>query len=389
MRICYVLLSPTFGMHQYTADLANRMAQDVHGEPDDRLHEVSLVTTEGFPQDRYAPSVTVNTPVRTRNTGFSRDGMRLPSLRDAHRAVLALRPDVVHLTGPHLWNLPLMRGLRAAGIPVIHTLHDLDPHYGTRFGLLLRLWNQMVIRRADHLLVHGQVYRERLVAMGVARERITHTPLLHLFLSEASIRALPAAMDDIEYQRWALFFGRVERYKGVDCLLTACDMLDDENAGSPQVVIAGPGSLSGIWAGPLPKTAEVRNRRVSDAEALDLFRRCGLLVLPYISATQSALIAAAYYFRKPVLVTRTGALPEYVEDGRTGYVVEPGHPASLAHCLREMLGDPADLAQKGAAGRAWYESRRRLEEQTLRAMYQRVSSSGVVNRTTRHRQAAG
>ena len=26
MRVCYVLLSPTFGMHQYTADLANRMA---------------------------------------------------------------------------------------------------------------------------------------------------------------------------------------------------------------------------------------------------------------------------------------------------------------------------------------------------------------------------
>lgn len=26
MRICYVLLSPTFGLHQYTADLTNRMA---------------------------------------------------------------------------------------------------------------------------------------------------------------------------------------------------------------------------------------------------------------------------------------------------------------------------------------------------------------------------
>ena len=40
-----------------------------------------------------------------------------------------------------------------------------------------------------------------------------------------------------------------------------------------------------------------------------------------------------------------------------------------------MLNDPTGLAQKGAAGRAWYESRRTLEEQTLRAMYQRVRES--------------
>ena len=62
MRICYVLLSPTFGMHQYTADLANRMAQDNRGEVDGGSHEVSLVTTKHFPQDRYAPSVTVAPP---------------------------------------------------------------------------------------------------------------------------------------------------------------------------------------------------------------------------------------------------------------------------------------------------------------------------------------
>ena len=380
MRICYVLLSPTFGMHQYTADLANRMAQDNLEGTDGGCNEVSLVTTKHFPQDRYAPSIPVSTPVATKNTGFSPDGMRLRPMREAQRVVLGLRPDVVHITGPHLWNVPLMRGLRAAGLPVIHTLHDLDPHYGTRFGLLLRLWNQMVIRGADHLLVHGRIYRERLRAMGVPRERITHTPLLHLFLSEKSVQALPAAMDDIEYQRWALFFGRLERYKGLDCLLTACDMMSDASTDSPQVVIAGPGNLSGLWVGPPPNTVEVRNRRISDTEALDLFRRCGLLVLPYINATQSALIAAAYYFRKPVLVTRTGALPEYVEDGHTGWVVEPNHPTTLARRLRDMLSDPAGLAQMGAAGRSWYETRRTLEMQTLRAMYQRISNSSVIKR---------
>ena len=46
-RICYVLLSPTLGMHQYTADLANRMVR--------ADHDVSLVTTSHYPRDRYLP----------------------------------------------------------------------------------------------------------------------------------------------------------------------------------------------------------------------------------------------------------------------------------------------------------------------------------------------
>ena len=60
-----------------------------------------------------------------------------------------------------------MRSLTTARIPVVHTLHDLDPHVGTRFGFLLKSWNQMVANGAHHLLVHGQIYRERLIAAGL------------------------------------------------------------------------------------------------------------------------------------------------------------------------------------------------------------------------------
>ena len=108
---------------------------------------------------------------------------------------------------------------------------------------------------------------------------------------------------------------------------------------------------------------------------MDLFSRCGLLVLPYSDATQSALIAAAYYFRKPVVVTRTGALPEYVVDGQTGYIIEPDHPAALARCLETMLDDPEMLKRMGMAGRAWYDDRRAEEQRALLQMYLQVMSS--------------
>jgi starch synthase len=368
MRICYVLLSPTFGMHQYTADLANRMA--LVG------HEVHLVTTAYVPRDRYAPAVAIHTPVITTNTGFSLEGLNVRDLRVLQRTIGSLRPDLVHFTGPHLWNVPLVHTLTDDGIPVLHTLHDLDPHHGTRYGVLLRVWNQMVINSADHILVHGQTYRERLVEMGMPEERVTSTPLLHLFLSLARSKSLSVELaTSTRYEPWALFFGRMELYKGVDSLLAACAMLPPSVASAPRVVLAGPGDLSALWSGPLPNGVEVRNRLIADDEAIDLFRRCGLVVLPYVDATQSALIAAAYYFRKPVIVTRTGALPEYVEDGQTGWVVEPEHPASLARCLEEMLGDPAALAQMGSAGRTWYDAYRASEIAVLLDMYQQVGQS--------------
>jgi hypothetical protein len=138
MRIVYILLSPTFGMHQYTADLANRLATDEAWLE----AEVHLVTTTNLPADRYAPAVRIHTPLTTQNTGLSLDSLRLDKLARVKATLRELRPDLVHFTGPHLWNVVLLRWLRRQGIPTIHTLHDLDPHAGGAYGWFLPRWNQ-------------------------------------------------------------------------------------------------------------------------------------------------------------------------------------------------------------------------------------------------------
>jgi len=365
MHICYVLLSPTFGMHQYTADLANRMVQfgyDVH-----------LVTSVRYPGHRYLPAVTIHTPVDTRSSGFSRDALQPAAVRKVAQVIQDLRPDVVHVTGPHPWNIPLLRSMRRAGVPVVHTLHDLDPHEGMLYGFLLRAWNRAVLRLADHILVHGVRYRERLLDMGIPAERLTCTPLLHLFLGHTWLGEVEHLAQVVRYEPCILFFGRLERYKGVDHLLTAWAMMNGCDAGDVRLILAGPGDLERLWPGPLPPRVEVHNHLIEDAQALELFRRCGLLVLPYMGGTQSALISAAYFFRKPVIAAPSGALEEYVADGETGWVVEPEHPPSLARCLSAVLSDVDRLARMGTAGRAWYDARRDAEERVLRRMYDEVA----------------
>jgi len=349
-------------MHQYTADLAGQALDSGHAGSRTEPVEVSVVTTTHLPRDRYAPGIEVYTPVSTTNTGLSPESLRPGELRRVGDTIEDLRPDVVHFTGPHLWNVPLLKRLCRAGIPTVHTIHDLDPHSGTVYGRLLHLWNRQVVRHADYILVHGACYRQRLIEQGVDPARVTHTPLCFPFVSHGALAQAEQATRQVSYEPWALFFGRLERYKGVDALLEAW------RRGGVGLVIAGKGRLEACWSGPLPEGVEVRNRLIGDEEAIDLFTRCGLVVLPYRDATQSALVAAAYAFRKPVIVTEAGALPEYVEPGRTGWVVPPGDAQALAECLSDALSDPERLQRMGEAGRAWYERERARARETLGEM---------------------
>jgi glycosyltransferase involved in cell wall biosynthesis len=63
----------------------------------------------------------------------------------------------------------------------------------------------------------------------------------------------------------------------------------------------------------------------------------------------------------PVAASDAGGVAEAVEDGITGALVPRGDAASFAEALRRLLLDPAARRQQGAAARARYESRFRLE----------------------------
>jgi glycosyltransferase involved in cell wall biosynthesis len=401
MRLCYILLSPTFGMHQYTADLANRMATE---------HEVHLLTSRHAPGDRYGPAVTLHRPVAFHNTGLSPQTLRLDRLLTVWRLLRRLQPDVVHFTGPHLWNGLLATWLRRRGVHVIHTIHDLNAHAGRPLGSLLGLWNRSVMAQVDTVLVHGRCYHQHLLGQEPAAGKVYYLPLLHLFLSyEWEQRLEDREQWKVESEKWIvssglstnsrppadnkpgsgdrsrltdthplltknlplnylLFFGRLKLYKGVADLLAAFEQVAASGT-TGELVLAGPGELPQAWRKGLPAGVRHHKRLIEDEEAVALFGHCRAVVLPYIDATHSALVAAAYFFNKPVIVTESGALPEYVENGRTGLIVPVSDPAALAEALRYTLTHPQEMAHMGRNGRDWYNEQRQQEYKALCRLY--------------------
>lgn len=123
-------------------------------------------------------------------------------------------------------------------------------------------------------------------------------------------------------KRYALFFGFIRDYKGLDLLLEAFNKLNNKDL---RLIVAGEyyGNRekyeSLICA--LGERVVVFDNYIPEEEVRLYFSAADIVVQPYKSATQSGVTQVAYHFNKPMIVTRVGGLPEIVPDGKVGYVV--------------------------------------------------------------------
>jgi glycosyltransferase involved in cell wall biosynthesis len=139
----------------------------------------------------------------------------------------------------------------------------------------------------------------------------------------------------------ALFFGLIRPYKGLDVLLRAVALA--RRRVPLQLVVAGEFYQDRAPYEALLEQLELRgavqllDRYVPNEEVEGYFKAADVVVLPYVSATQSGIAQTALLFGRPVIVTRVGGLPEAVRPGETGYVVPPNDPEALAAALVEFF----------------------------------------------------
>lgn len=121
---------------------------------------------------------------------------------------------------------------------------------------------------------------------------------------------------------FALFFGRIDKYKGVDRLVKAQEKnCQDSNYNLP-VVIAGKNLSDEEYTTSDENKMVCLLRFISDGEMIWLFEHCGVVVLPYYEASQSGVLPIAYKYGKPVIVSNINGLRELVVEKKTGYFFE-------------------------------------------------------------------
>ena len=255
------------------------------------------------------------------------DSMNPFSWLRAYRLIKTFAPDIVILQWWNPFFAPvtgiLVRLLNRARLPCLMECHNVLPHER-------RVVDSGLIRFAftplNLFITHSQMDKNTLRTLASnASVWVAPLPTIEEFSSPSPPR---------KEGRTILFFGIVRKYKGLDVLLRAmpevlrvieCNLIVIGEFYEPVETYHSLIRNLGIQ-----DRVRIENRYIPNEEISICMNQADLLVLPYLSATQSGVARLAFLHGLPIIASNTGGLKEVVEDGQNGFLFEPGNAKSLA-----------------------------------------------------------
>lgn len=224
-------------------------------------------------------------------------------------------------------------------------IDNVEPHEHHCFD---RPLNRYFLRAIDGFIYMSEQVHRELSAYTSAPALFSPHPMFEHFgdpvARDEACRRL--ALDPTV--RYALFFGLIRDYKGLDLLLDAWARLHGEGrVGDCKLLVAGEfyadraAYIERIERSGLADRVVLHDRFIPDDEVRFYFSAADFMVLPYRTATQSGVTQIGYRFGLPMVVTRVGGLPEIVPDDRCGVVCEPDS-GSIAAAI-ERIRRPGQL----------------------------------------------
>ncbi len=274
----------------------------------------------------------------------------------AARSIAHFTPDIVVFSWWHPFFAPAYATVifflkRMARARIVFLCHNVLPHESSALD---RMLSRLAYRQVNRFLVQSQEDHRRLLAMKPAASvEVRPHPIYEFFNRGAYSREDARRELDLE-GRVILFFGLIRPYKGLRLLIDAFASGAEQLQGT--LLIVGEfyenkqPYLDRIRECGAADSIRVIDAYVPDGEVEKYFHACDLVVLPYLSATQSGIVQIAYGFDKPVVVTAVGGLPDVVEDGVTGFVVPPGDADALERAMRRFFQENmSETMQRGVS----------------------------------------
>jgi glycosyltransferase involved in cell wall biosynthesis len=305
-------------------------------------------------------------------------------LADVVRQLRADRADVVHVQCVNLGAWFAFHAARVLRLPFVMTLQG-----------------ELTMDAAD---VYGRSHRMRQMLRMLLRRADAVTACSHATLTEAESwagiqlgargRVVYNGVDTREFattgeprsagKPFVLAIGRHVIQKGFDVLIDAFGKLVADAAFDWDLVIAGDGPLRDALAAQATHAGlETRVRLVGRTDrpaTVALFRDAAAFVLPSRLEPFGIVNLEAMAAGTPVVASRVGGVPEFVEDGVSGLLVEPGDAGALADAIRRLWASRAlraDLAKRGA------QQSQRFDWVGIEQQYREVYGTARAARSTR------
>lgn len=222
---------------------------------------------------------------------------------------------------------------------LVLTIHDGKPHTGesNRRNTFVR-----------NVMKH---YVKKFVLLNQAEKKVFSegydVPMSHIYGSRLGYYDMLRSYGDpsVNEQDYILFFGRISPYKGVENLLEAMRKVHEKYPNT-KLIIAGKPNYDIQWEVYRDLDyIEIRDRFIELDELADLIRGAKFTVCPYTDATQSGVVYSSFALNTPVIATRVGGLPEMIDDGITGQIIEPKDANAINDAICKYLDDSELLKQ--------------------------------------------
>ncbi len=118
--------------------------------------------------------------------------------------------------------------------------------------------------------------------------------------------------------------------------------------------------------------------KVSVEELNHLYRQATIFCMPSRSEPFGIVFVEAMTHALPVVAARIGALPDMVENGKNGCLIEPGDISGLAAALDELLADAKKRARFGKA--SWWLARERYNWQSVGALMRKTIEESLAGK---------
>jgi glycosyltransferase involved in cell wall biosynthesis len=363
------------GQATFIANLAEGLAK--------RGNEVSVVTTLARGQSRQVEQNGVHV--------FSLSSVELKPLheeaymnllpgRQVRQAFELFRPEIVHLHDHYPLSESVLRYARRHGLPVVGTNHfvpenlapyvPLLPGLKAWFSRLMWWWMKRVYDGLDLVTAPSATAVDILKSQGVKAPlcAVSCGVSFERFHVDGGNdrRAIRRRYGLDEKQTAFLFVGRVDAEKKVDVLIRAVRKLSRPDI---QLVVTGNGAaLRGYQD--LARVLGIQDQVhftgfVSREDLPCLLNSVDVFSMPSEAELLSIASLEAMASGLPLLLARSRALPELVDQGENGYLFEPGDVDDAARCMALLADHPERWGDMGAA------SLEKVQEHNLERVLQR------------------
>ncbi len=276
----------------------------------------------------------------------------LPLFLSLKKLALTKKPDVI-ICGKALVEGRIANLLKKSlGIPYVVCTYGMEIATWSTAGRV-RQQLETVLQNADAVLYINEKTKQELLGLGVSENN-----LVALYPGIDTQKLSVMSDSDAVLKKYnitkpyVLSVARLVERKGIDDLIHAFTNLAQTDT---QLVIAGDGpertSLEKIAGDNI-----VFLGKVSDEELHALYANATIFALtpkelPGDYEGFGIVYIEAAFFGVPVIGTRTGGVPEAIQENVTGLIAEPGNIPSIQDALHKLLKDPTIAKQYGQAGK--------------------------------------